>query len=293
MVAGEIEIGERHGGDLDAIDKCAVRTDTPVLQLAILRALQLPPVGRIDAALVAEIARRGPHADLFPVDGERDVGGPVGAGAGHFRTQFHRHFQLLDRGIGELGIVRKLILDIAAGEPDKPGFHAIRVQKRIGNIEQAYDPVGRTEAAGGGDFEARVEPHRHRNFDQILARFAHLALEDDNDFFHRGTADFLVALARLLRLAFHQPRFFQNLDMRGNRRLRLSQNGGDVIDVHRPTLVQKLEHGSAGRRGDPLEDRLIDLRVDDEEAFRHDTLLLPISRFVSRLLIFARVLCAQ
>lgn len=56
MVVGKIQIGERDIGDLHAIDKGAVRADAPVLQLPVLRALQLPLVGRIDPALVAEIA---------------------------------------------------------------------------------------------------------------------------------------------------------------------------------------------------------------------------------------------
>src|SRR6202167_6555584 len=74
---GEIEVAQRHRRDFHTVDERALPRHAPALELAVLAALQLPPVRRIDAALVAEIARAGPGPDFLGVDLDRDVGVPV------------------------------------------------------------------------------------------------------------------------------------------------------------------------------------------------------------------------
>src|SRR4051794_12214563 len=61
----DIDILERDVGDLEPIHIGAVLVDTPAFELAVLAALELPPIGRIDAAFVAEIAGRRPGADIL------------------------------------------------------------------------------------------------------------------------------------------------------------------------------------------------------------------------------------
>ena len=63
---------------------------------------------RIDAALVAEIAGRGPGADRDAVDPERDVGGPVRVGAGHLRGELHGEFERLDAAFRTLALLGNL-----------------------------------------------------------------------------------------------------------------------------------------------------------------------------------------
>src|SRR5579863_7336899 len=80
MMAGKIEVAQRHRRDFHAVDERALPRHAPALELAVLAALQLPPVRRVDAALVAEIAGAGPGPDFLGVDRDRDVGGPVRRG---------------------------------------------------------------------------------------------------------------------------------------------------------------------------------------------------------------------
>src|ERR1700733_5041939 len=56
MVIGEVEIFRSQRRDSHAVDKRAIGRHSPALQHAVLAALQLPPVGGIKAALIAEIA---------------------------------------------------------------------------------------------------------------------------------------------------------------------------------------------------------------------------------------------
>jgi hypothetical protein len=188
-----------------------------------------------------------------PLTVQRDVGRPVGTGAGHFRAQLHDEFDLANAGIRQTRIVRKLVFDMAAGEPDQRRFHAVRIEKRVGNIEQADDAVDRTEPARRRHLEARIEPERHRHLDGIRFGFLDLVLEDHEDLVIDAVADLLVALAGLLRLGADQPCLFQHLHVRRDARLRQGKDLSDFVDVERPLLMQQLQHGDPCRRCQPLE----------------------------------------
>src|SRR5581483_7677395 len=72
-VIGEVDLGGVHVGNPDPVNERAVPGDTPSLQFAVLRALQLPPIRGVDPALVTVVAGRGPGADGNVVDPQRDV----------------------------------------------------------------------------------------------------------------------------------------------------------------------------------------------------------------------------
>ena len=65
---GQVQIHQGDGGNLYPVDIGAIRRHPPALELAILAALEFPPVGRIDAALVPEIPRAHPGADFRAID---------------------------------------------------------------------------------------------------------------------------------------------------------------------------------------------------------------------------------
>src|SRR5271169_5568504 len=73
VMGGNVEILRRNSGNSHPVDECAFRRDAPALELAVLAALELPPVGGIHAPLVAEVAGAGPDADFPRVDRDRDV----------------------------------------------------------------------------------------------------------------------------------------------------------------------------------------------------------------------------
>src|SRR5438105_3756894 len=77
VVVGEVQLIERHARHADAVDEAAFVRDGPGRQLAVLRALELPPARRELAPPVAEIARRDPRADEGVVDPEANIRGPV------------------------------------------------------------------------------------------------------------------------------------------------------------------------------------------------------------------------
>src|SRR3569833_515265 len=65
VVVGHVEICKRYLRDLHPVDIGAVLGHAPGLEFAVLAAAQRPPVGRIDAALDAELARAGPGAQVL------------------------------------------------------------------------------------------------------------------------------------------------------------------------------------------------------------------------------------
>ncbi len=73
VVVVEVEFFQRYGRDFGAVDIGAVFQHAPGFQHAVLAAFQLPPGGRVNAALVAKIAGRHPGADFDAVDRERDI----------------------------------------------------------------------------------------------------------------------------------------------------------------------------------------------------------------------------
>src|SRR4029077_7800398 len=117
---GEVESLRSQRRDSHAVDKRAVGRHSPALQHAVLAALQLPPVGRIEPPLIAEIAGAGPDTKLSAVDRDGDVGWPVGGGPWHLGGKFERQLERRDRLADVPRIIGKLILDEAAREPHKP-----------------------------------------------------------------------------------------------------------------------------------------------------------------------------
>src|SRR5688572_9803985 len=110
----ELKIGQRAFGNPGAVAISALRRDTPMLEVAILRSSELPPVGRMFAALVAIVGRRGPGIYLVAVDGDRDVRRPVLGRAGHLRRKLHRELEPANLGVGKRRVVGELVLDEAA-----------------------------------------------------------------------------------------------------------------------------------------------------------------------------------
>src|SRR5690606_13458717 len=107
----------------------------PAGEPAVLRPLELPPGGRVDAALVPEVAGRGPAADEHVVDPDTDVRWPVDVGSRHLRGQLHAELELLDLALENAGIVGKLVLDVTTAEPDQRRRHASRVEEQGGGVE--------------------------------------------------------------------------------------------------------------------------------------------------------------
>src|ERR1041384_3711279 len=60
VVLRQIKIADGHARDAYAVDEGAAGADPPRLELPVLRALELPPGGRVDAALVPEVTGRCP-----------------------------------------------------------------------------------------------------------------------------------------------------------------------------------------------------------------------------------------
>src|SRR5690606_1764984 len=129
----------------------------PVGQPAVLRPLELPPGGRVDAALVPEVTGRGPAADEHVVDPDTDVRWPVDVGSRHLRGQLHAELELLDLALENAGIVGKLVLDVTTAEPDQRRLHAARVQEQDGDVEHANDSRRRAKATWRRDLVASVQ----------------------------------------------------------------------------------------------------------------------------------------
>src|SRR6202034_2385064 len=110
-------------------------------------ALQLPPVGRIEAALVAEIARTGPDAELAAVDRHIDVGGPVRGGPRSLGGQFERDFKRGNNLADVPDVVGKLVLDEAAREPHEAGIHSIGIKECPRHVEKDDHYLWRAEGA--------------------------------------------------------------------------------------------------------------------------------------------------
>ena len=79
-----------------------------------------------------------------------------------------RELDRLDRGVEELGVVGKLVFDIAAPEPDQRRLHAARVEEEVGNVEQPDHPFGRAQAARRADLDGREQAERHRDLDDVV-----------------------------------------------------------------------------------------------------------------------------
>ncbi|MNT77010.1 hypothetical protein D3C72_2160790 [compost metagenome] len=68
VVVGQVQVHQRDRGNLHSVDIGAIGRHPPAFELAILAALELPPVRRIDPALVSEIPRAHPGADFRAID---------------------------------------------------------------------------------------------------------------------------------------------------------------------------------------------------------------------------------
>ena len=204
VVSREIELLQGHTRYLHPVDEAALGRDVPGGELAVLRAFELPPARRIDAALVTEVAGRGPGADQHVVDPDADVRRPVGVGPRHLGRDLHAELDRLDLGLGDLGVVRELVFDVTAAEPQQCRLHAAGIEEQVGHVEKPDDAVGRAEPAGRAHLVAGVEAERHRDLDHVVLLLGREAVQPDEDLVEAGRADLLLALACLDRLGADQ-----------------------------------------------------------------------------------------
>ena len=272
---GDVDIVHCRVGDADAIDEGAGLADPPGLELAVLRTGELPPVRRVDPALVAIVARRCPCADRNIVDPQRDVGRPVHVGAGRFRRQLHGELDRLDRGVEKLGVVGEFVFDVAAAEPDQRGLHARRVEEGVGNVEKADYAICRAQTARRADLDGGEQAERHRHLDDIRVPPRLVRLEPHDDLVETRRAYLLVAFLGLDRLGHDQPRLFQRLHVDCNGGLRQAELVADVVDVEPALAAQQLEDADADRRRQPLENVDVLFRIDGKEVGFHDSCDVP------------------
>ncbi len=275
-MGGNVEIVGRQRRDPGAVDERPFRRDAPAFELAVLTAFQLPPVRRIGAALVAEIAGARPHSDLPAIDRDRDVGGPVGRRPRHFGGHFQRKFERDDRLVDEARIVGKLILDKAAGEPHQSRVHPVGVEEGAGDVEQPDNALRRAQPARRADLAARIKPDRHRDFDHVGLSPGGIVADHDEQFVKSGEAKLLIAFAALARLGSNQARRFENLQIGRNSRLGQVERRGDFIDVGARLAMQQPQDADAGRRRQAAQHVRALLGIDDQKIPRH-ALLRPCS----------------
>ena len=127
---------------------------------------------RVDAALVAEIARRRPGADGGAVDPERDVGGPVGIGARHLRGELHREFERLDAGLaGSWRCSGTCIRYSRARTRSAPPATRFGSRKKSGTSRRPMMPSVEQRPHGRAHLAAGIEAERHRHLDHVSSRF--------------------------------------------------------------------------------------------------------------------------
>src|SRR5580693_3236033 len=177
MVGGEVEIFGSQRRDPHAVDESAVRRHPPALQHAVLAALQLPPIGRIKAPLIAEIAGAGPDPKLPAVDRDGDVGWPVGGGPWHLRGKLERQLERIDGLANVTSVIWKLILDETAREPHQPRIHSVGIEEGPRYVEETDDPFRRAQTARRADFTAGVEADWHRDLDGVGVDAADIVAE--------------------------------------------------------------------------------------------------------------------
>ena len=269
MVSGQVEIFRGQRRDSHAIDKRAVARHAPALQHPVLTALQLPPVGRIKTAPIAEIARTGPHSELAPVDRDGDVGGPVRSGPGNLRRQFERDLERGDGFADVPGVVGKLVLDEAAREPHEAGIHSVGIEECPRHIEQADDFLGRAEATRRAHFAAGVESDRHRDLDRVGANAADIVAEHDQHLVKGGEAELLMAFPTFPRFRSNEAGVLENLQVGRDCRLRKVQGPGNVVDIDAWPAMQETQHARPRWRSQSAQ-HVRSLRgIDHQEIARH------------------------
>src|SRR6202161_789791 len=239
MVGGEVEIFRRQRRDSHAVDERAVGRHSPTLQHAVLAALKLPPVGRIEAAVIAEITGAGPHAKLSAVDRDGDVGWPVGGGPWHLGGKFERQLERRDRLADVAGVIGKLVLDEAAREPHESRIHSVGIEEGSGHVEKTNDPFRRAKATRRAHFTTGVEPDRHCDLDGVCVYTADVVAKHHQDLVEGGEAELLVALAALLRFRPNEAGALENLQIGRDSRLRKVERCGDVVDIEAGATMEQ------------------------------------------------------
>ena len=169
-------------------------------------------------------------------------------------------------GVQDLGVVRELVLDMAAPEPDQRRLHPARIEEVVGHVEKADDAVRRAQAAGRRDLAGGVEAEaasRPRSGRPAAAPARRRAGSRS-----RRSAPsrlFCWPLAALTSSVRMQAGALERLHVGRDGRLRQAQVPADLVDVHRPAAAQGMEDVQPHRRRQPLDEVDVVLRVDRQE----------------------------
>ena len=121
----KLQIGDAHVADPLMVEVAAGAVDPPGFQKSKLCVGQSPPLRRQMAIPSAAVAWRGPGAEPFVVDLDRDITWPVGTVHGGFGAGFKGKVQPVDLAADAVDD-RKTVFKEALLKPQKLRFKALR-----------------------------------------------------------------------------------------------------------------------------------------------------------------------